>query len=117
MPTLEYGRIIWAELPSSDGKTKKRRPAVVVTPTTEIVAGEPIDVVTATTKFSTPLPDDQVHLPWQREGKVRTQLRQPTVAVCSWACEILESDVLQYGGVVPPNVMLAIIKIINAKRK
>ncbi len=117
MPTLEQGRIVWAELPSSDGTSKKRRPAVVVTPTDEIVAGEPFQIVTATTKFTEPLPDDQVHLPWQREGKVRTQLRQPTVAVCSWACEILESDVLQYGGIVPPNVLLEIIRIINRERK
>ena len=117
MPTLEQGRIIWAELPSSDGTSKKRRPAVVITPTGEIVVGVPFQIVAATTKFTEPLPDDQVHLPWQRDGKVRTQLRQPTVVVCSWACEILESDVLQYGGIVPPNVLLEIIRIINRERK
>jgi mRNA-degrading endonuclease toxin of MazEF toxin-antitoxin module len=111
--TLEQGRIIWAELPSSDGTTKKRRPAVVVTPTAEIVPGKPFAVVTATTKFTEPLPADQIHLPWQPEGKVRTQLRQPTVAVCSWVGKILETDVLQYGGVVPPKVMVEIIKIVK----
>lgn len=117
MATLEQGRIVWAELPSSDGTTKKRRPAVIVTRTSEIVASKPFEVVSASTKFSEPLPDDQVHLPWHRDGKVRTQLRQPTVAVCSWACEILETDILQYGGVVPPKVMLEIIDIINRERQ
>jgi mRNA-degrading endonuclease toxin of MazEF toxin-antitoxin module len=113
---LEQGRIIWTELPGSDGASKKRRPAVVVT-TTEIVAGERFQIVTATTKFTEPLPEDQVHLPGQRDGKVRTQLRQPTVVVCSWACEILETDVLKYGGIVPPNVLLEIMQIINRARE
>jgi mRNA-degrading endonuclease toxin of MazEF toxin-antitoxin module len=117
VPSLELGRIIWAELPSSDRSSKKRRPAVVITPTAEIVAGEPFQVVSATTKFTEPLPADQIHLPWHRDGKVRTQLRQPTVVVCGWACEIVETDVLRYGGIVPPNVMFEIIQIINRERK
>ena len=110
---LEQGRIIWTELPSSDGTTKKRRPAVIVTPTEKIVSGKFFAVVAGTTKFTEPLPADQIHLPWQREGKVRTQLRQPTVAVCSWVGKILEADVLQYGGVVPPKVMIEILKIVE----
>jgi mRNA-degrading endonuclease toxin of MazEF toxin-antitoxin module len=52
LATLEQGRIVWAELPNSDGTQTKRRPAVVVTPTNEIVAGKPILVVAATTKFT-----------------------------------------------------------------
>lgn len=113
MPTLEQGRIIWAELPSSDGTTKKRRPAVIVMSTEDIVPSNPIVVVTATTKFTQPLPADQIALPWQRDGNVRTKLRQPTVAVCSWACEIMETDILQYGGVVPPKEMLEILRILK----
>lgn len=49
MPSLEQGRIVWAELPSSDGTTKKRRPAVIVTRTSDIVASEPFEVVSAST--------------------------------------------------------------------
>ena len=113
MATLEQGRIIWAELPSSDGTSKKRRPAVVITPTKELISGKPFFVVTATTKFTEPLPRDQLPLPWQREGKVRTQLRQPTVAVCNWVTSILEADVLQFGGVVPPKVMVEILEIVK----
>jgi|ERR1019366_3646656 mRNA-degrading endonuclease toxin of MazEF toxin-antitoxin module len=113
MAILEQGRIIWVELPSSDGTTKKRRPAVIVTPTKEIVSGKQFVVVTATTKFSEPLPADQVPLPWHREGKTRTQLRRPTVAVCSWQGKVAEKDILRYGGVVPPKVMLEIEKILK----
>lgn len=82
MPRLEQGRIVWVELPSSDGTQKKRRPAVIITSTEEIVAGKPFVVVAVTTKFADPMPADHVALPWQRERKVRTQLRKPAAAVC-----------------------------------
>ncbi len=116
MPTLELGRIVWAELPSSDGSKTKRRPAVIVTFTEEITADDPsFLVVAATTKFSEPLPDDHVLLPWHPQGSVRTQLRHPTAAVCRWIFEIRESDVLRYGGVVPPKAMLEIARIVEGK--
>jgi mRNA-degrading endonuclease toxin of MazEF toxin-antitoxin module len=113
LPALELGRIIWADLPSSDGTSTKRRPAVIVTFTEEITADDPsFLVVAATTKFTEPLPDDHVLLPWHRHGKVRTQLRQPTAAVCTWLFELRESDIQKYGGIVPPDVMLEIAKIV-----
>jgi mRNA-degrading endonuclease toxin of MazEF toxin-antitoxin module len=114
VPTLELGRIVWAELPSSEGSTTKRRPAVIVTPTKDITADDPsFLVVAATTKFTEPLPDDHVLLPWHPQGNVRTQLRQPTAAVCRWIFEIRESDVLKYGGVVPPKAMVEITKVLE----
>lgn len=115
MPTLEQGRIVWAELPSSDGTQLKRRPSVVVTPTNEIVAGKPFMVVAATTKFTEPLPSDHVRLPWHSAGKVRTQLRQPTVVVCTWLFAIQETDIHKYGGVVPPKTMLEIDQILKRR--
>lgn len=115
MPTLEQGRIVWAALPSSDGTATKRRPAVIVTPTDQIEPGQPVLVVAATTKFPEPLPPDHVLLPWQREGKVRTQLREPTAAVCTWLLEILETEIHKYAGVVPPKQMIEIMKIVNQR--
>src|SRR5438132_740820 len=99
MPTLEQGRIVWAELTSSDGAQKKCRPAVVITATSEIDPKEPFIVVAATTKFTEPLADDQVLLPWHPNGNVRTRLQRPTVAVCSWLAEILATDIVHYGGI------------------
>lgn len=110
MPRLEQGRIVWAELPSSDESARKRRPAVVVTSTMEIKPGESFVIVVATTKFDEPLPEDHVRLPWHRNGTVRTKLTKPTVAVCSWLAEIRESDVLQMGGVVPSRELLEIVQ-------
>ena len=115
MSTLEQGRIVWAELPSSDGTQMKRRPAVVVTPTIELAPGAPFMVVAATTKFTEPLPSDHVLLPWHSAGKVRTQLRQPTAVVCTWLFAIQETDIHKFGGVVPPKVMLEIEKVLKRK--
>jgi mRNA-degrading endonuclease toxin of MazEF toxin-antitoxin module len=115
VPTLEQGRIVWVELSSPDRAKTKRRPAVIVTSTNEIEAGQPFIVVAATTKFTEPLPDDHVLLPWHPQGKVRTRLRQATVAVCSWFSEIKESDILHYGGVIPPKTMEEILRIVNRK--
>jgi mRNA-degrading endonuclease toxin of MazEF toxin-antitoxin module len=116
VPTLEQGRIIWAELPSSDGTQVKRRPAVVVTPTSEIASGKPFMVVAATTKFGDPLPLDHVLLPWHSAGKARSQLRQPTAAVCTWLFEIEDTDIHKFGGVLPSSVMLEIDKILKQRK-
>lgn len=111
-PNLEQGRIVWAELSSFDGTKKKRRPGVIITSTGDIEPGKPFVVVAATTKFTEPLPDDHVSLPWHPQGKVRTRLHQPTVAICSWLCEICEDDVQHFGGVVPPKTMQEILGIL-----
>jgi mRNA-degrading endonuclease toxin of MazEF toxin-antitoxin module len=113
---LEQGRIVWTELPSSDGTTTKRRPAIVITPTSKISQDEPFQVIAATTKFTEPLPDDHVQLPWHRAGKSRTQLRQPTVAVCTWIFSITESQVEKMGGVVPPSAMIEIEAILKRRK-
>jgi hypothetical protein len=112
---LEQGRIVWAEILSPDGKKRKRRPAVVLTTTSEILPGQPFVVVAVTTQFTDPLPPDHVRLPWHPLGKVRTRLRKPTAAVCSWLAEIMEGDVRQIGGVVPPQAMLEIVRKVTGR--
>jgi mRNA-degrading endonuclease toxin of MazEF toxin-antitoxin module len=113
VPTLEQGRIVWAELSSLDGTKKKRRPGVIVTPTSEIGSGQAFVVAAATTKFTEPMPEDHVPLPWHPQGNVRTRLNRPTVAVCTWLCEIREEDVVNFGGIVPPKTLRAILDILN----
>ena len=51
VPTLEQGRIVWAELTSSDGTKTKRRPAVIITSNNEITVGQPFVVVAACNTF------------------------------------------------------------------
>jgi mRNA-degrading endonuclease toxin of MazEF toxin-antitoxin module len=116
--TIELGRIIWADLPSSDGTQKKRRPAVIVTPTKDIVAGKngkEFVVVALTTKIPDQLPADHVKIPWKRDGRTGTGLKVPTVAVCTWLLPINEFDIHEFAGIVPTKVMIEIAKILHQK--
>lgn len=106
---LVQGRIIWASLPDPEGKNRKDRPAVILTRTDELQSNEPFVVVAATTTFREPLPPSSVKLPWHPRGAVRTRLRKPTVAVCNWLITIREQDILDFGGIVPADVMMKIV--------
>jgi hypothetical protein len=64
----QLGSVVWAELEDTNGFCKLR-PAVVVTATVDIAANQTVRVAAITTRLSTPLPDDYVLLPWDRQGK------------------------------------------------
>ena len=57
----QLGSVVWVELVDANG-FRKVRPAVVVSPTTDITAGQPVRVVAITTQLPTPLPDEQCQL-------------------------------------------------------
>ncbi len=100
----QLGSVVWAELADSNG-IKKVRPAVVVTPSADIVAGQPLRVVAITTRLPTPVPDDHVLLPWDAQGRARSGLRRRSAAVVSWQAEIAVADVQQVVGLLPPAVV------------
>jgi hypothetical protein len=58
----QLGSVIWAKLEDDNGFCKVR-PAVVVTPTAEIVAAASVRVLAITTRLLDPLPSDHVLLP------------------------------------------------------
>jgi mRNA-degrading endonuclease toxin of MazEF toxin-antitoxin module len=100
----QLGSVVWAELADANGN-RKVRPAVVVTPTADIVAGRPLRVVAVTTRLSTPLPNDHVLLPWDPRGRARSGLRRRCAAVATWQAEIVVGDVRQVVGHLPPAVI------------
>lgn len=106
---LQQGSIIWATVADSAGRNAKRRPAVVVTPTAEIKAGEPMVAVAATSSFDASLPPNLVELPWHRSRHPRTGLSRRCAAVCDWLLEIDPSRVEAIGGVVPSAVLAEIL--------
>ena len=59
------GSVVWVELADANG-FRKVRPAVIVSATADLAAGQPVRVVAITTRLPTPLPDDHVLLPWDR---------------------------------------------------
>ena len=89
---LQFGQIVWTELADANG-TRKLRPAVVVTPTDQIVANGPLNVVAVTSRLPQPIPDDHVMLPWHQQGHPRTGLNRRCAAVCSWVARIAPGDV------------------------
>ena len=101
---LQLGSVVWAELEDANG-IPKVRPAVVITPTADIVADMPVRVAAITTRLLTPLPDDHVLLPWDRQGKARSGLRRRCAAVASWQAIIPVGGVQQVVGILPPGVI------------
>lgn len=106
---MQQGSIVWAQVRDDHGGNPKERPLVIVTPTDQIGHATPIVAVAVTTSFREPIEPSMVALPWQVDGKVRTRLRRPCVAVCDWMVEIRESDVLRVGGVCPDGVLRKIL--------
>src|SRR5690349_66310 len=90
----QLGSVVWAELQDANGY-RKVRPAVVVTPTADIAAGQPVRLAAITTRLPPPLPADHVTLPWDRQGRARSGLRKRCAAVASWLAVVPLSDVSQ----------------------
>lgn len=109
----QLGSVIWAELDDANG-FRKVRPAIVVTASADIATDKPVRVVAITTRLLSPLPDDHVILPWEREGKARSGLRRRCAAVATWQAEISVGDVRQVVGILPPTVIRELLGKIAA---
>jgi hypothetical protein len=107
--------VVWVELEDANG-FRKVRPAVVVSATADIAAGQPVRVVAITTRLPNPLPDDHISLPWDRQGKARSGLRRKCAAVTTWLAEMPVRDVQQVVGILPPATITAILNQIPATR-
>lgn len=114
MSQLQQGRIIRATVIDPQGRNSKPRPLVIVSSTSEIGGGEPFVAVAITSYFADPLEADEVELPWHPAGRVRTGLKKPSVAKCSWLCEVNVSDVLGIYGIAPRVQMEQIINIVKS---
>ena len=98
------GSVVWAELADANG-FRKVRPVVVVTATADIAVGRTMRVLAITTRLPSPMPDDHILLPRDRDGKARSGLRRKCAAVTTWQAEINADDVQQVVGHLPPAVM------------
>lgn len=108
MSPLVFGRIVWAEVADPHGRNPKVRPLVVLSPTADITPDGVIRAVACSTRVGMAPADVCVPLPWDRTGHPKTKLREPTVAVCSWAVELPVAAVLDTAGVVSGRHILAI---------
>jgi mRNA-degrading endonuclease toxin of MazEF toxin-antitoxin module len=110
---IGQGQIVLAEVDDPQGRNRKQRPLVVVTPTVEIREGSPFVGVAISTTILTPVPDDHVELPFHPNGKVRTGLRKRSVAVCTWLQPLNHSDVIRTIGHVPESQLAKILSIVG----
>ena len=109
MSQLCRGRIVWVELLDPQGRNRKRRPAVVVTPDAEIKEDGEVWVVAISTQFTESPADVQVELPWERRGHPRTKLKERCAAVCTWMEKVPVASVQEMAGIVPGRQLLDIL--------
>jgi hypothetical protein len=110
---LATGRIVWAEIADANG-IRKLRPAIIVTPTDQLTAAGPFDVVAITSRLVDPLPEDHVLLPWHPQRHRRTGLNRRCAAVCTWLAQLVDTDIQDVAGIVPTPVMSTILAKVAA---
>jgi len=97
----EYGQIIL--VPVADGRGNvEPHPAVILSPSDQIVPGATLCVVCVSSQLEDPCPPHHIPLPWQRPHHPRTGLNKPNVAKCNWLARIDQGDVIKVLGFAPP---------------
>jgi hypothetical protein len=107
MVPVGFGQIVLANVSDGHGNTKVR-PIVIVTPTDEIVAEQPIRAVCISTQIEDPVPPEHIELPWSNPRHPRTGLNKRNVAKCNWLVTVSASDVIEVRGFVPAKAMARI---------
>jgi hypothetical protein len=101
------GRIFWAVYPGGRGGGKER-PMIVTSRRADITRTGQVFAVVCSTDFEEPIGSDEVRLPFDREGRCITQLREDTVAVCNWTAPFPVANIRKTGGLVPTHLLRAI---------
>ena len=113
MSPLCRGRIVWVELLDPQGRNRKCRPAVIVTPDADIRADGEVWVVAISTQLDEAPREVQVELPWDRRGHPRTGLKERCAAVCTWMEKVSVASIQGCAGTVPGRQLLDILTLIK----
>ncbi len=110
-PSIEQGSIVWAWVEDPRGNWKKR-PALILTATDEIILNAPIVAAPITSTFTDPPPHECVLLPSQKRGHPSTRLYLRSVAVCGgWGpIELRPSDILSVEGFLPTKYLIKVLQ-------
>jgi mRNA-degrading endonuclease toxin of MazEF toxin-antitoxin module len=102
------GQIVWAIVRDPNG-FRKRRPAIVLTPTDEISADGPLTLVAITTTYTDPPPNNCVELPWNPDSRrVSTGLARRSAAVVNWLDTVYLDEIDGIIGVAPSRTLAEI---------
>jgi hypothetical protein len=96
------------------GRNPKCRPAVIVTPTEDILPDGEVVVVGISTRLDAAPAEVQVELPWDRRGHPGTRLRERCAAVCTWLERVSLSAVQSEAGDVPGPLLARILSIVGS---
>jgi mRNA-degrading endonuclease toxin of MazEF toxin-antitoxin module len=110
VPDLRFGRIVRVELLDPQGRNPKVRPAVILTPTHEIVPTGDVQVVAITGEVGAAPAAECVALPWLATGHPKTGLSKPSVAVVTWLATVPVRDIRSARGLVPAPQLLDITR-------
>jgi hypothetical protein len=99
----QTGRIVRVVALDPQGKNPKRRPFVIVDESANPLVG-----VAISAEFK-PNDPNYVELPWHAQGRVVTKLKKRCAAVCNWIQTFNESEILEYGGVVPTAIFKQVL--------
>jgi mRNA-degrading endonuclease toxin of MazEF toxin-antitoxin module len=97
------------ELLDPQGRNRKCRPAVIVTPDADIRTDGDVWVVAITTQRDAAPAEVQVELPWDRRGHPRTGLKERCAAVCTWMEKVSVADIQGVAGIVLGRQLLDIL--------
>ncbi len=103
----EYGQIVLVSMTDGRGNIKPR-PAVILSPSEQILPEAELRVVCVSTQVEDPCPPHHIPLPWQRPRHPRTGLNKPNVAKCNWLARINQRDVIKVLGFAPPQQLARI---------
>ena len=109
MAPLSRGRIVWVELLDPQGRNRKCRPAVIVTPDADIRDDGEVWVIAISTQLDEAPAEAQVALPWDRRGHPRTGLKERCAAICTWMEKVSVASIQGCAGVVPGRQLLDIL--------
>jgi mRNA-degrading endonuclease toxin of MazEF toxin-antitoxin module len=105
---LAEGQIVWAIVRDRNG-FRKRRPAILLTPTAQISEQQPLVIMAITTTFPNPPPSDHIELPWNPDRRrTSTGLARRSAAVVTWLDTVYPDEVDSIIGAVPARMMRTI---------
>jgi mRNA interferase MazF len=110
--SLVQGRIVYANIPDPRGANPKKRPVIVVTPTSQLKTDRPVHVVGITSSLDQVSAADCVLLPWADFGRCVTKLSKKSAALCTWVDQVSRDKIASedIGGIVPPAFMERILE-------
>lgn len=113
LPWVRQRSIVEVLVTAERGKTKYR-PVLVITSDAEILAGEQIVGVAVSSSAYKNQPFT-VELPWAINGKCKSGLNRPSVAVCNWILDFKSTDV-KHHGYVTEDVFIKVLKAVEEYR-